>query len=331
MATRQERQGDKALNEKHTKILKELMARPENKKCADCGKKDPRWASWNLGIFFCINCSGVHRSIGTHITKVKSADLDTWTPEQVENMIRWGNAKANSYWEHDLPKGFQKGSGNVDSFIRDKYERKKYAMRGDLPDPSTINIAGGEQSLNIAAQPKQPAVQAQQQQDATQQLFSAFQNAAPAPTTAKSTATEQLFEAFQSAPTTQPPKNSKDSILSLYSNPPPNHSAAQQSAAFGAFQSQNTFSTSNNFATPNQPHQNLAINSLNGFSLPSNPSSATPHSTQQSAPLEFGAFNNFQSQPVAKAPPKDPFADFGNFGASSPSSGKPKDDWSAFE
>jgi stromal membrane-associated protein len=86
------RENQKELNEKHTKILKALMSRPENKKCADCRKKgkrnsltrDPRWAAWNLGLFVCIQCSGVHRSMGTHISKVKSADLDSWTPEQIE-------------------------------------------------------------------------------------------------------------------------------------------------------------------------------------------------------------------------------------------------------
>ncbi|RKO90336.1 Arf GTPase activating protein [Blyttiomyces helicus] len=103
MSTRAERSADKSLNDRHTKILKELMARVDNRRCADCRKKDPRWASWNLGIFVCIRCSGVHRSMGTHISKVKSADLDSWTPEQIANMVRWGNGKANQYWEYDLP------------------------------------------------------------------------------------------------------------------------------------------------------------------------------------------------------------------------------------
>jgi hypothetical protein len=84
MATRGERAADKALNERHSKMLKDLMMRPDNRRCADCRKRDPRWASWNLGIFMCIRCSGIHRSLGVHISKVKSADLDTWTPEQVE-------------------------------------------------------------------------------------------------------------------------------------------------------------------------------------------------------------------------------------------------------
>ncbi|KAJ3271442.1 hypothetical protein HDV01_006648 [Terramyces sp. JEL0728] len=313
MATRQERQGDKALNEKHTKILKELMARPDNRKCTDCGKKDPRWASWNLGIFFCINCSGVHRSIGTHITKVKSADLDTWTPEQVENMIRWGNAKANYYWEHDLPKNFQKGSGNVDAFIRDKYERKKFALRGDIPDPSTINLSGAEVPV---PRPKTAAPQ----QDSTQQLFSAFQNAAPTPApVAKPTPTDQLFEAFQSAPVaSQPPKTTKDSILSLYSTPQAPQTTLPPTG-FAAFQSQNSFTAPTNFAGPpttqTNPQQNFGINTQNNNFTPSQ--------------TDFGGFAS-----TVKPVQKDPFADFGNFGATSPSTNtnsKPKDDWSAFE
>lgn len=43
----------------------------------------PRWASWNLGIFLCIRCAGIHRNLGVHISKVKSVNLDSWTPEQV--------------------------------------------------------------------------------------------------------------------------------------------------------------------------------------------------------------------------------------------------------
>ena len=43
----------------------------------------PRWASWNLGVFLCIRCAGIHRNLGVHISKVKSVNLDTWTPEQL--------------------------------------------------------------------------------------------------------------------------------------------------------------------------------------------------------------------------------------------------------
>lgn len=43
----------------------------------------PRWASWNIGVFLCIRCAGIHRNLGVHISKVKSINLDSWTPEQI--------------------------------------------------------------------------------------------------------------------------------------------------------------------------------------------------------------------------------------------------------
>lgn len=61
---------------------------------------DPRWASWNLGIFICIRCSGIHRGMGTHISRVKSVDLDAWTDEQLQSVIRWGNGRANKSVVH---------------------------------------------------------------------------------------------------------------------------------------------------------------------------------------------------------------------------------------
>lgn len=48
-----------------------------------CQLLGPRWASWNLGIFLCIRCAGIHRNLGVHISRVKSVNLDSWTPEQV--------------------------------------------------------------------------------------------------------------------------------------------------------------------------------------------------------------------------------------------------------
>jgi len=68
MSTRAAR-SSKSQNERHAAILRELVKQPGNRKCADCKRNDPRWASWNLGIFICIRCSGIHRAMGTHISK----------------------------------------------------------------------------------------------------------------------------------------------------------------------------------------------------------------------------------------------------------------------
>jgi hypothetical protein len=77
---------------------------PFNQHCADCvTKKDnTEWISVNLGIFLCIQCSGVHRSLGTHISKVRSIRLDEWNSEIIEQMEKIGNYKSNAYWECNL-------------------------------------------------------------------------------------------------------------------------------------------------------------------------------------------------------------------------------------
>ena len=65
----------RAQTEANAKILRALVKSPDNKVCVDCKKNDPRWASWNLGCFLCIRCSGIHRSMGTHISKGRCATL----------------------------------------------------------------------------------------------------------------------------------------------------------------------------------------------------------------------------------------------------------------
>ncbi|XP_020571884.1 probable ADP-ribosylation factor GTPase-activating protein AGD5 isoform X2 [Phalaenopsis equestris] len=114
----------KELNAKHKKILEGLLKLPENRECADCKAKGPRWASVNLGIFICMQCSGVHRSLGVHISKVRSATLDTWLPEQVAFIQSMGNEKSNSYWEAELPPNYDRVG--IENFIRAKYDDKRW-------------------------------------------------------------------------------------------------------------------------------------------------------------------------------------------------------------
>ncbi|KAK9492930.1 hypothetical protein V1508DRAFT_404317 [Lipomyces doorenjongii] len=144
MATRKQ---EKAAFERNQSILKALLKEPGNKFCSDCKKNAyPRWASWNIGVFICIRvlmelhrCSGIHRSMGTHISRVKSIDLDSWTNEQLQNMVRWGNAKANKYWEATLEKGHQPLDTKMENFIRTKYELKRWCAPGPVPDPDSIS------------------------------------------------------------------------------------------------------------------------------------------------------------------------------------------------
>lgn len=113
------------------------MNRPENSRCADCHAKDPRWASSTLGIFICINCSGRHRDLGTHISFVRSVTLDSWTDEQASIMENVGNEKSNLYWEANLPANYPRPATDdldgLTKFIRSKYEYKKWVDPNGYP------------------------------------------------------------------------------------------------------------------------------------------------------------------------------------------------------
>jgi len=108
-----------------------------NQRCADCGTKGPRWSSTNLGIFICIKCSGFHRGLGTHISKVKSVSLDKWLPQQIEFVLSMGNDKSNKIYEANLPPNFVRpndsDSNGIQNFIRAKYERKLYMDKPSKP------------------------------------------------------------------------------------------------------------------------------------------------------------------------------------------------------
>ncbi|CAI4228857.1 unnamed protein product [Auanema sp. JU1783] len=112
-------------------ILQDLLKEEENKYCADCNAKTPRWASWNLGVFICITCAGIHRNLGVHISKVRSVNLDSWTPEQVQSMRVMGNEKAKRVYEHSLPATFRRPMAvhQLEQFIRAKYDQKRYILK----------------------------------------------------------------------------------------------------------------------------------------------------------------------------------------------------------
>ncbi|PVU95732.1 hypothetical protein BB561_001625 [Smittium simulii] len=139
----------KKLAEKHKRILTDLLKKEGNNVCADCFTSNPRWASWNLGVFLCIRCGGVHRAMGTHISKVKSLSLDNWTPDQIEHFRGLGNSVANQYFYPNVEQKYiQRSDGQLERYIRDKYERRLYIDRANRQKDPTVVTSSAATSQN---------------------------------------------------------------------------------------------------------------------------------------------------------------------------------------
>eukprot|EP01102_Stenamoeba_stenopodia_P017968 TRINITY_DN6522_c0_g1_i1.p1 TRINITY_DN6522_c0_g1~~TRINITY_DN6522_c0_g1_i1.p1 ORF type:complete len:844 (+),score=206.31 TRINITY_DN6522_c0_g1_i1:128-2659(+) len=119
--------------------LRLLQAVPGNSTCADCNWKDPDWASINLGVLVCLECSGVHRSLGTHITKVRSLNLDKLDAELVLFMKELGNEKVNKILEANVGSEHSKPTPETERALRERWIQNKYRNKLFLP-PLKANI-----------------------------------------------------------------------------------------------------------------------------------------------------------------------------------------------
>ena len=117
-------------------LLQKIQSADEgNKVCADCGADNKvDWCSINLGVLLCIECSGIHRSLGTHISKVRSLVLDTsvFTPDLIEILLLIGNRVSNMVWEAKLDRFLKPSAHSTRDqrlhFITAKYGDRTYVQ-----------------------------------------------------------------------------------------------------------------------------------------------------------------------------------------------------------
>ncbi|XP_067826580.1 arf-GAP with coiled-coil, ANK repeat and PH domain-containing protein 3 [Heptranchias perlo] len=123
-------------------ILQRVQGIAGNDQCCDCGQADPRWASINLGITLCIECSGIHRSLGVQCSKVRSLTLDSWEPELLKLMCELGNNAINHIYEgrcgeHGLKKPQPASTRQQkETWIKAKYVEKKFLKK--LPNAEAL-------------------------------------------------------------------------------------------------------------------------------------------------------------------------------------------------
>ncbi|KAI9924153.1 hypothetical protein MW887_007393 [Aspergillus wentii] len=125
-----------------------------NNWCADCGSASKvEWVSINLGIVLCIECSGIHRSLGTHISKIRSLTLDvnSFSNDIVEILLQIGNRVSNMIWEATLDQT-QKPSANSTREQRLKFISAKYSERAYVQQlPSSQSRFGTSDETLLAS------------------------------------------------------------------------------------------------------------------------------------------------------------------------------------
>lgn len=109
------------------RIWEQLINIPGNNFCCDCRSPNPRWASINLGITLCIECSGIHRSLGVHHSKVRSLTLDDWEPDIIKVMAELGNNIVNKIYEANTEgTTVVRATPDCETSIRENWIRSKY-------------------------------------------------------------------------------------------------------------------------------------------------------------------------------------------------------------
>ncbi|GAB0096164.1 ARF GTPase-activating protein GIT2 [Sergentomyia squamirostris] len=137
--------------------MSRIISRTDVEVCGDCGTSDPAWASINKGILLCGECCSIHRSLGRHISQVKSLRQGKWSPSVLSLVNSLNSHGANSVWEHLLmdtgsqKHGYKKPTPKDPlhsvkaDFIRAKHVQAGFVLRPNFVEGNIKNI---ESELN---------------------------------------------------------------------------------------------------------------------------------------------------------------------------------------
>jgi len=127
-----------------------IRALPGNRICVDCNNKNPQWASVNYGCLMCLECSGAHRSLGVHLSFVRSIAMDSWTERQIQALeVSGGNDNLVEYFKS---KGIDKSMRIADKyntaqaeFYRNRLTQLLDGKSNSLSEPGKHGASNGYQ------------------------------------------------------------------------------------------------------------------------------------------------------------------------------------------